>query len=137
MTVCEPCRQPAQTLGWRNVAAARRFVRTDLDQLRIGWLGCGRTLIPQSPAGPNYWEFDEDAFRAAIHENRPQVDLLIASIHIGYEYIEIPSPAHKALAERCVAAEHVWCSCTTPMFWRVSSDRQSRDCLLRAGQSAL
>src|SRR5439155_6544781 len=48
-----------------ELAAAQRLVRTDVNGLRIGWLGCGRSLLPQSYTGPRYWEFDEQHLLAA------------------------------------------------------------------------
>src|SRR5262245_1652454 len=43
-----------------NPTAAQYMVRTDVNDLRVGWLGCGRTLLPQKESGPQYWEFNED-----------------------------------------------------------------------------
>ncbi|MDT7041560.1 CapA family protein [Candidatus Nitronereus thalassa] len=79
---------------------AKQLKRTDVGGLRIGWLGCGRTLLPQNESGPQYWEFEENELLAAIEESRSQVDLLIVSIHIGMMYIDYPSPDHKAMAEQ-------------------------------------
>ena len=85
-------------------SAAQAMVRTDMNGLRIGWLGCGRTLVSQGNSGPNYWEFDEQELLKAIERNRADVDLLIVSIHIGLMYMDYPSPEHKAMAERLLAA---------------------------------
>ena len=38
----------------------RQLLRTDFNGIRIGWLGCGRTLSAQNWDGPRYWEFDAD-----------------------------------------------------------------------------
>ena len=93
-----------KVLGAGNTPeAARQMLRTDAGGLRIGWLGCGRTLQAQAAAGPCFWELDGDEFVAAVRRCRPEVDFLVASLHAGYEYIEVPSPEHKALAERCVS----------------------------------
>jgi Bacterial capsule synthesis protein PGA_cap len=81
-------------------AAARRLIRTDINNLRIGWLGCGRTLLPQKETGPRYWEFNEKELLEATAQARPDVDVLIVSIHIGLMYMDYPRPEHKAMAER-------------------------------------
>jgi len=72
--------------------------------LRIGWLGCGRTLLPQNAAGPRYWEFDEQELLAGVRQARPDVDVLIVSMHIGLMFLDYPHPDHKALAERLTQA---------------------------------
>lgn len=87
-----------------KLAVARQLVRTDMNGLRIGWLGCGRTLLPQNDAGPRYWEFDEQELLATVVQTRPDVDVLIVSIHIGLMYLDYPHPDHKALAERLMRA---------------------------------
>jgi poly-gamma-glutamate synthesis protein (capsule biosynthesis protein) len=53
-----------------NPSAAQALVRTDMNGLRIGWLGCGRTLVSQSNSGPSFWEFDEQKLVSAIECNR-------------------------------------------------------------------
>ena len=40
-------------------ALARQLIRTDTNGVRVGWLGCGRPLLPQENAEASYWEFDE------------------------------------------------------------------------------
>jgi gamma-polyglutamate biosynthesis protein CapA len=85
-------------------AAARQLVRTDINGLRIGWLGCGRTLLPQRETGPQYWEFNEDELLAAIAYSRSNVDVLIVSIHIGLMYMDYPRPQHKVMAERLMSS---------------------------------
>jgi poly-gamma-glutamate synthesis protein (capsule biosynthesis protein) len=86
-----------------DAAESRRLVRTDRRGVRVGWLGCGRTLTPQG-TGPRFWEFDEQELLAAIREARPSVDVLIVSVHIGFMYLDYPHPDHKAMAERCARA---------------------------------
>ena len=83
--------------------AARRLVRTDASGIRIGWLGCGRTLRSQTLGGANYWEFNEESLITGIRQSKAEVDFLVVSVHAGYEYIEIPSPERKATAERCLS----------------------------------
>jgi Bacterial capsule synthesis protein PGA_cap len=78
---------------------ARALVRTDKGELRIGWLGCGRTLQKQDSVGPCFWEFNKEELLAAIRQNRKAVDVLIISIHIGNMYLDYPHPAHKAMSE--------------------------------------
>lgn len=84
----------------RDRPEAAQLVRTDMKGLRIGWLGCGYTQKKQESSGPGYWEFDETKLLEAIKEARPDVDVLIVSIHIGLMYIDYPDPRHKAMAER-------------------------------------
>jgi poly-gamma-glutamate capsule biosynthesis protein CapA/YwtB (metallophosphatase superfamily) len=86
-----------------DAAAARQVVRTDRRGIRIGWLGCGRTLAPQTGA-PRFWEFDGPELVAAIRAARPTVDLLIVSVHIGFMYLDYPHPDHRAMAGQCAAA---------------------------------
>ena len=87
-----------------NPSAAQALVRTVINGLRIGWLGCGRTLVSQSNSGSSFWEFDEQKLVSAIECNRANVDLLIVSIHIGLMYMDYPRPEHKAMGERLLAA---------------------------------
>jgi len=79
---------------------ARRLVRTNVNGVRIGWFGCGRTLVTQNPDGAHYWEFNEEELLAAVDQARTSVDVLIISMHIGLMYMDYPRPEHKAMAER-------------------------------------
>lgn len=88
----------------KDLAAARQLLRVDVNGLRVGWLGCGRTLLPQVGPGPRYWEFDESELLAAVQQARPLVDVLIASIHIGLMYLDYPRPEHKVMAESLMKA---------------------------------
>ena len=83
---------------------ARSLRVMDLKGYKIGWLGCGRTLQPQVEDGPRFWEFNEAELLDSIQAARGRVHTLFVSIHIGYEYIEVPSPEHQDLTHRCVAA---------------------------------
>jgi poly-gamma-glutamate synthesis protein (capsule biosynthesis protein) len=87
-----------------SMSAARQLVRTDFKGLRVGWLGCGRTLLPQAGDGQCYWEFDEEELTDSVRRARASVDVLIVSIHIGLMYISYPRPEHKTMAERLMAA---------------------------------
>jgi poly-gamma-glutamate synthesis protein (capsule biosynthesis protein) len=87
-----------------DFSTARNLVRTDTNGLRIGWLGCGRTLVPQRESGPSYWEFNEEELVKAVTYNRASVDLLIVSIHTGLMYMDYPRPEHKAMGERLLTA---------------------------------
>jgi poly-gamma-glutamate synthesis protein (capsule biosynthesis protein) len=87
-----------------NSATARELIRTDVGGLRIGWLGCGRTLLPQNDGGPRYWELNERELMAAVTQARPRVDVLILSIHMGLMFLDYPHPDHKSLAERLMQA---------------------------------
>jgi hypothetical protein len=85
-------------------AESQALVRTDMNGLRIGWLGCGHTLVTQSDSGPNYWEFDEQELFMAVARKRADVDLLIVSIHLGLMYMDYPRPEHKIMAEKILDA---------------------------------
>lgn len=87
-----------------NPAGAQKLVRTDTNGFRIGWLGCGRTLVPQSNSGSTYWEFDEQQLFKAVERSRADVDLLVVSIHIGLMYMDYPRPEHKQMAEKLMDA---------------------------------
>jgi poly-gamma-glutamate synthesis protein (capsule biosynthesis protein) len=87
-----------------DMAAAQQLVRTDVNGLRIGWLGCGRTLLPQKATSPCYWEFDEQELLTAVPRTRPTVDVLIVSMHLGLMFLDYPHPDHKAMAERLMQA---------------------------------
>ncbi len=85
--------------------AARELVVTSRNGIRIGWLGCGRTLLPQDgPEGPRYWEFDEQELLERVKATSREVDVLIVSIHIGLMYVSYPRPEHKMMAERLMSA---------------------------------
>jgi hypothetical protein len=99
------CKAGMMPLGaGESLAVAQQLVRTDVNGLRIGWLGCGRTRLPQNSVGPRYWEFDEQELLAAVIQARPEVDVLIVSMHIGFMFLDYPHPRHKALAERLMRA---------------------------------
>jgi hypothetical protein len=85
-------------------SAAENLVRTDMYGLRIGWLGCGHTLVCQANSGASYWEFDEQRLLKAVERHRTDVDVLIVSIHLGLMYMDYPRPEHKTMAERLVKA---------------------------------
>ena len=93
-----------QTLGaGADPAAARRLVVTELDGLRLGWLGCARTLEPQPPIGDVFWEYDPEELEAAVYAARSKVDVLIASLHMGYMYVDYPHPEQRAQALELLA----------------------------------
>lgn len=77
---------------------SKDIVRTDIGGIRIGWLGCGRTDERQDPNGPVYWEFNKQELFDAVRNSRANVDVLVVSIHIGYMFLDVPSPEHKQLA---------------------------------------
>ena len=85
-------------------AAARQLVVTDLGGLRLGWLGCARTLQPQEPEGEGFWEYDPGELSAAIHRARERVDVLAVSIHMGYMYLDYPHPDQRREALAFVEA---------------------------------
>ena len=87
-----------------DLTAAHEVRRTDVNGVRIGWLGCGRTLLRQNENGPRYWEFDEKELLAAVVRVRSNLDVLIVSIHTGLMYLDYPRPEHKVMAEELMAA---------------------------------
>ena len=113
-----------------DLTAAHEVRRMDVNGVRIGWLGCGRTLLHQNENGPRYWEFDEKELLAAILRVRSNVDVLIASIHIGLMYLDYPRPEHKVMAEKLMAAggsdPHASCPCAS----RCAVDIRWPTCLL-------
>ncbi len=85
-------------------AGARRLTITELGGPRLGWLGCARTLEPQEPGGDVFWEYDPGEILAAVREARPAVDVLIASLHMGYMYVDYPHPEQRLQALELLAA---------------------------------
>ncbi|HZS50181.1 MAG TPA: CapA family protein [Bryobacterales bacterium] len=84
--------------------SARRPVRTDRRGLRIGWLGCGRSECAPASDGPQFWEFDEAELLQAVTSARREVDFLVASLHMGFMYVDYPHPDHRTLARRLAQA---------------------------------
>ena len=76
-------------------ATAKSLVVQDLDGLRVGWLGCARTLASQEPGSETFWEYDPEALSEAIRDARSRVDVLVVSIHMGYMYVGYPHPEHR------------------------------------------
>lgn len=94
-----------QSLGTgHDMKAAKQLVTTSGNGLQVGWLGCGRTLVDQENDGPFYWEFDEQELLTAVKGARSKVDVLIVSIHLGFMYLDYPSPQHKIMAEQLMNA---------------------------------
>jgi len=89
-----------------SLKAAKQLVATSRNGLKIGWLGCGRTLVDQGQVegNPYYWEFDEKELLDTVERTRSNVDILIVSIHIGLMYINYPRPEHKIIAEKLMDA---------------------------------
>ncbi len=78
-----------------DLDAARRLVVTDLGGLRLGWLGCARTLQAQERAGEAFWEYAPGELEAAIREARGRVEVLAVSIHMGYMFVDYPHPGQR------------------------------------------
>jgi hypothetical protein len=94
-----------KTLGAaRDRVLARSLVRTDIKGLRIGWLGCGRTLLKQATRGPGFWELEEEELIETVSRRQEEVDLLLVSVHTGFMFLDYPHPDQKDMAERLVAA---------------------------------
>jgi poly-gamma-glutamate capsule biosynthesis protein CapA/YwtB (metallophosphatase superfamily) len=87
-----------------NQEAARRPVIMDRHGLRVGFLGFGRTLQAQKDTSlPGFVEWDEDRAVRAVRDLKGSVDLVVVSIHIGYMWLDYPSPEFKAAADRLLA----------------------------------
>ena len=85
-------------------AGARRVVRTDARGVRIAWLACGRTLVPQEAGPAHFWEYNELSLVDAVVAARGDVDVLIVSIHIGMMWLDYPRPEFQQFAARLAAA---------------------------------
>ncbi len=83
---------------------AGNLVITGVDDFRVGWLACGRTLRKQQIADAYYWEFAGDQLLSAVKQHHQEVDLLIVSLHIGLMYLDYPDPACRELAHQLAAA---------------------------------
>lgn len=66
--------------------------------LRLGWLGCGRTLQDQEAPGPVFWEYQPEELLEAVRRSAPSVDHLAVSIHLGFMFVDYPHPDHRRLA---------------------------------------
>ncbi len=81
--------------------SARRPLIMSRHGLRVGLLGFGRTLQAQrDPSAPGFVEWDENLAVRAVRDLRGSVDIVVVSIHIGYMWIDYPSPEFKAAADR-------------------------------------
>ncbi len=85
-----------------SFAEARSLTRTDVRGLRVGWLAAGRSRLEQHWDTPHYWEFNEEEILSAVRKERPNVDLLLVSLHLGLMYLDYPRPEHKEFAEQLV-----------------------------------
>ncbi len=84
--------------------AALRPVIMERKGLRVGFLGFGRTLKTQKdPAAPGFAEWDEDRAVRSVRRLRSAVDVVVVSIHIGFMWLDYPSPAFKEAADRLLA----------------------------------
>ena len=87
-----------------SIQEARRVVICEPSGLKVGFLGCGRTLLRQATAGPAYWEFSGAELVEAVRSIRPLVDVVVVSIHIGLMYLDYPRLEHKRMAEDLMRA---------------------------------
>lgn len=85
-----------RTLGaGAGTKRARRPVVVDLEGLRVGWLGCARTLQRQDGAAEGFWEYDPQELATAVAAARAAADVLVVSIHMGYMYVDYPHPRQR------------------------------------------
>jgi poly-gamma-glutamate capsule biosynthesis protein CapA/YwtB (metallophosphatase superfamily) len=81
--------------------SARRALIMSRRGLRVGLLGFGRTLQAQKdPRLPGFVEWDEELAVQGVRDLKRSVDIVVVSIHIGYMWIDYPSPQFKAAADR-------------------------------------
>lgn len=83
---------------------AGALVSADVGTLRVGWLAAARTLQAQQKDGPRFEELDADRLCSAITATRPDVDVLVISLHLGYMYVDYPHPDHRQLTHRLAGA---------------------------------
>lgn len=84
-------------LGAATSSAEARDLRIfDLEGLRLGWLGAGRTHLTQRDgAEASFWEYDARELQEAVREARNDVDVLVVSLHMGYMYVDYPHPRQR------------------------------------------
>jgi poly-gamma-glutamate synthesis protein (capsule biosynthesis protein) len=87
-----------------STSEAKGIVICEPSGLKVGFLGCGRTLVRQAPAGPAFWEFSGAELVESVKSLRPLVDILVVSIHAGFMYVDYPKPEHKGMAEDLMRA---------------------------------
>ena len=81
--------------------AARRPLIVSRHGLRVGFLGFGRTLQAQAdPSLPGFVEWDENLAVQAVRDLKGSVDIIVVSVHIGYMWLDYPSPEFKSAADR-------------------------------------
>lgn len=83
---------------------AKKLLITEINSVKIGWLGCGHTNIKQGLTPPFFWEYEENELLAHVKEVRDQVDVLFISIHIGMMYLDYPKPELKLASEKLLAS---------------------------------
>ena len=87
-----------------SASEAKGVVVCEPSGFKVGFLGCGRTLVRQAPTGPAYWEFNAAELVESVRSIRPLVDVVVVSIHIGLMYLDYPKPEHKGMAEDLMRA---------------------------------
>ncbi|HZT44260.1 MAG TPA: CapA family protein [Chthonomonadaceae bacterium] len=97
-----------QTVGaGPNAAAAHRLCILQKKGLRIGflaYLGLLPALLPESSNAPCLSMASVEAIRSEVMAARPQVDVLIVSLHAGQEGDPLPTARQKAFAEAAIDA---------------------------------
>jgi poly-gamma-glutamate synthesis protein (capsule biosynthesis protein) len=83
----------------KNLEEARKLSKFVINDIRIGWLGCGRTNLDQSGNSPVFWEFNTEELIEEIRRSKPDVDILVISIHTGFMYLDYPDPLLKSQVE--------------------------------------
>jgi gamma-polyglutamate biosynthesis protein CapA len=87
-----------------NIPEARSLQVLEFHDLKIGWLGCGRTNIDQNFDSAGYWEYQVKDLIEEIHQSKSKVDFLVISIHAGLMYLDYPQPEIKDTVTRLFEA---------------------------------
>lgn len=107
-TVHEARRAGLRTIGaGRNRQEAHRLEIVRCRGVRIGflaYLGLTPALLPESESEPCLAMASVDAMRSEIKAARPQVDVLVVSLHAGQEGAALPTPKQRAFAQAAIDA---------------------------------
>lgn len=79
------------------------LVVTECRGVRVGILAAARTLQNQ-PASPRFRELDPVTLLGEVTAARSRVDILVVSLHLGFMYVDYPSPEHRKLTHQLASA---------------------------------
>ncbi|HAF61785.1 MAG TPA: hypothetical protein DCK95_05620 [Anaerolineaceae bacterium] len=84
----------------QTIKEVKKLRIIEINGLKIGWIGCGRTHVKQNFSSVGYWEYEEAELIQAIRKSKAKVDTLIISIHAGQMYLDYPKPEIKETMEK-------------------------------------